>query len=154
MLQRVETEVGHFRGFGVAKDAAHAAVIVKTIVLNFDQAIHSAFRRTLAVRSRSRAPLQAPARVGTSALTTVCPFNSMRNSPRVTRPTSTTATSYCAAIRRTAATFSGVTDTTARAPRSPKSAASSASWLVTEARTESPSLAKHDSASVTARPPS
>ena len=44
MLQRVEAQIGHLRGFGMAEDAAHAAVIVKPIVLNFDQAIHSAFR--------------------------------------------------------------------------------------------------------------
>src|SRR5579872_2887547 len=154
MLQRVEAEVGHLRGLRVAEDAAHAAVVVKPVVLNFDQATHSAFRRSLAPRSRSRAPLQASARVGRSALTTACPFSSMRNSPRVTRPSSTTATSYCAAIRRTAATFSGVTDTTARAPPSPKSAASAGCLPSRDTFAERPSLVKQDSASVVATPPS
>src|SRR5579864_6447978 len=154
MLQRVEAQVGHLRGFGVAEDAAHSAVIVEPVVLYFNQAIHSAFRRSFALRSRSRAPLQASAREGTSALTTVRPFSSMRNSPRATRPTSTTATSYCAAIRRTAARFSGVTDTMARSPRSPNSAASSGSLLASEICAARLPLAKHDSASVTARPPS
>ena len=32
MLQRVEAEVGHFRGFGMAEDAEHAAMIVEVIV--------------------------------------------------------------------------------------------------------------------------
>ena len=34
MLQRVEAEVSHLRGFGMAEDAAHAAVIVEPVVLN------------------------------------------------------------------------------------------------------------------------
>src|ERR1700674_1419488 len=153
MLQGVKAQICELRGFGMAEDSAHAAVIVKTVVFDLDEAVHSAFRKSLPRRSRSSAPAQASMREGTSALTTARPFSSMRNSPRVTRPTSSTATSYCAATRRTAARFSGVTDTTARAPRSPKSAASSGSLLVSEACAERPLLAKHDSASVTETPP-
>src|ERR1700746_2204254 len=97
MLQRIEAQIGHLCGFRMSEDAAHAAVIVKSIVFYFDQAIHSALRRSLAHRNPSSAPPQASASEEGSALTTVLPFSSMRNSPRVTRPTSTTATSYCAA---------------------------------------------------------
>ena len=50
MLQRVEAQIGHLRGFGMAEDAAHSAVIVKPVVLNFDQAIHSAFRSSCSAR--------------------------------------------------------------------------------------------------------
>jgi hypothetical protein len=47
MLQRVQAQIGHLRGFGMAKDAAHAAVVVKPVVLDLDQAIHGAFRRSI-----------------------------------------------------------------------------------------------------------
>jgi hypothetical protein len=45
MLQRVETQIGELRGFGMAENAAHSAVIMKPVIFNFDQMIHSAFRR-------------------------------------------------------------------------------------------------------------
>src|SRR5258705_222338 len=154
MLQRVEAEIRELRGFGMAEDSTHATVIVETVVFDLNYRAHSAFRKSLPRRMRSSAPAQASVREGTSALTAARPFSSMRNSPRVTWPASSTATSYCAATRRMAARFSGVTDTTARAPRSPNSAASSGSLLVSDTRAERPSLAKQDSASVTARPPS
>ena len=71
-------------------------------------------------------------------------------------------TLHCAAIAFTRASEAGETDTTARAPRSPKSAYSAGIFSVATLAAlapsctfaESPSLSKHDSASVTAIPPS
>src|SRR5713101_1898083 len=154
MLQRVKAQIRELGGFGMAVDAAHAAMVVKTVVFDLNYAAHSALRKSFPRRRRSSAPAQASVREGTSALTTARPFISMRKSPRTTRPTSRAATPYCAATESARARFVDVTDTTARAPRSPKSAASSGSLLVSETRAERPSLAKQDSASVTASPPS
>lgn len=42
-------------GFGMAENAAHAAVIVKPVVLNLHEAIHSAFRRSILLRTASTA---------------------------------------------------------------------------------------------------
>src|SRR6267378_4600006 len=95
----------------------------------------------------------------------------MRNEPsRVTWPSSRAATLYCLAVSRTAASFDGATETTARAPRSLKAAASEGSELLprfviapsrgaaccapTEEDAEFGAEAKQDSARVTARPPS
>src|SRR5215470_9608007 len=89
-------------------------------------------------------------------------------SPPVTLPISRAATLYCLAIARTAARFAGATETMARAPRSEKRENSSGElssrltaapreeevasgeWRVASKEEE----AKHDSAIVTARPPS
>ena len=47
MLQRVQAQIGHLRGFGMAEDTAHAAVVVETIVFDLDQTAHSAFRKSV-----------------------------------------------------------------------------------------------------------
>jgi hypothetical protein len=85
------------------------------------------------------------------------PLYWMRNSPRETVPIDSVLTPYCAAIARTLAREAGVSDTTARPPHSPKSAYSAGSFADSERRStcaDSPGRSKHDSASVTARPPS
>src|ERR1700676_3864167 len=149
MLQRVKPQISELCGFGMPEHPAHAAVVMKTVVFDLDEAAHSAFRKSLPRRRRSSAPAQASVREGGSALTTVWPFSSIEKSPRLIRPISSAATSYCAATRRTAARFSGVTDTIARAPRSPNKAASSGSLPASETRAESPLLAEQHSASGT-----
>src|SRR6266853_366443 len=95
----------------------------------------------------------------------------MRNErSQVTWPSSCAATLYCLAVSRTAASFDGVTETMARAPRSPKRTdsagkESSPRFAITPSRSatclapteddaELGAEAKHDSARVTARPPS
>ena len=84
-----------------------------------------------------------------------CPLYSMRKVlSLVTLPISCAPTPYCLAVFRTAASFSGETETTTRAPRSPNSAYSAATSSGTATLAPSPSPAKQDSASVTATPPS
>src|SRR5712675_2424699 len=78
MLQRVEAQIGHLRGLGMAEDSAHAAVIVETIVVYLNQTAHSAFRKSVSRRSLSIAPDHTSATGGISALTTTRPFSSMR----------------------------------------------------------------------------
>src|SRR2546422_9692747 len=91
-------------------------------------------------------------------------------SPRLTRPSSRAATLYCLAVSRTAASFDGVTETTARAPRAPKRTDSAGSespprfaiapsrgaacCAPTNEEAEAGAEEKQDSARVTARPPS
>ena len=41
VLQRVEPQVGEFRGFGMAKNTENAALVVEAIVGNLDGAVHS-----------------------------------------------------------------------------------------------------------------
>src|SRR5260370_3722365 len=97
MLQRVKAQISELGGFGMAEDAAHAAVVVKTVVFDLNYAAHSAFRKSFPRRRRSSAPAQASVREGTSALTTARPFSSLRKSLRTTRPNSGAATPYLAA---------------------------------------------------------
>ncbi len=149
MLQRVEAEVGHFRGFGVAENSEHAAVIVKVIVFDGvklrDHALPMVF---------SSVPLQMRRNVSMSPWITPLPLYWMRNAPRETVPIRWTVTLHCAAIAVTRASEAGASDTTARAPRSPKSPGSAGSSESTATSAERPSLAKQDSTSVTEIPPS
>src|SRR3979490_400606 len=91
---------------------------------------------------------------------TARPLCWMRNEPSpVTWPSSRAATLYCLAVSRTAASFDGVTETTARGPRSVKvgvPAGGSFFHLYRRPRGGAPTTeeAKQDSARVTARPPS
>ena len=41
MLQRVETEIGQLRGFGMAEYAEHAAVVVKVFVVELNGFAHA-----------------------------------------------------------------------------------------------------------------
>src|SRR5215470_18427046 len=82
-----------------------------------------------------------------------------RPSAALTPPIFTAPTLYCLAVSRTAASFSGETETTHRAPRSPNSvhsAGGTPSTATSPILTLAPKLeeAKQDSARVTARPPS
>src|SRR5580692_1773474 len=129
--------------------AKHSAFVVKMIVRGCDFLCHCTFRAC------SSASAQEFRSAGTSADTTVLPLYSM---PRVlswfTVPISCAPTPYCLAVLRTAASFSGATDTTTRAPRSLNSAYSAALSSGTLISAPSPFAAKHDSATVTASPPS
>src|SRR5258708_17685560 len=86
---------------------------------------------------------------------TARPLYSMRKAPpRVTWPIWYAANLYCLAVSRTAASFDGVTETTARAPRSPNAAASAgaSSFHFTIPPTNE-GEAEQDFARVTAQPP-
>src|SRR5580700_12173002 len=82
--------------------------------------------------------------------TTALPLYSMQSAlPRCTLPISRAPTPYCLAVRRTAASFVGETDTTHRAPRSWKRANSADASFPRETRAPSSAEAKQDSARVT-----
>src|SRR5467141_5382537 len=156
MLKSIEAEVGEVGGFGMAEDAEDTTLVVEMIVGEGELLTH------LVVRARSSEWAQASRSVSTELSITARPLCSMRNEPsRVTWPSSCAATLYCLAVLRTAASFDGVTETTARAPRSPKradSAGSPSSRMTFAPRaggaSSAPTEAKQDSARVTARPPS
>src|SRR6266446_8836864 len=157
MLQGVETEVGEVRRFGMAEDAEDTTLVVEMIVGEGELLTH------LVVRVRSSEWAQASRSVSTELSITARLLCSMRNEPsRVTWPSSCAATLYCLAVSRTAASFDGVTEMTARAPRSLKRAnsapaESSLRWTVAPRAgggSPAPTGAKQDSARVTARPPS
>src|SRR6266852_8007603 len=159
MLQRVKTQIHEVRGFGVAEDAEDTTFVVEVIVGEGEFLAH------FLVSVRSSELAQASRSVSTELSTTARPLYSMRKaSPRVTWPISRAATLYCLAVLRTAASFEGVTDTTARAPRSLNAAASaglSASnftcaprWDATCCAPTTEEEANQDSARATARPPS
>src|SRR3981189_3814673 len=117
MLQRIQAEIDEVRGFGVAEDAEYTTLVVKMIVGE------SKFLTHFVVSVRSSEWAQASRSVSTELSITARPLYWMRKaSPRVTWPIWCAATLYCLAVSRTAASFDGVTETTARAPRSPKSA--------------------------------
>src|SRR5258708_31800295 len=119
VLQRVKTQIHEVRGFGVAEDAEYTTLVVKMIVGEGEFLAH------FLVSVRSSELAQASRSVSTELSTTARRLYSMRKaSPRVTWPISRAATLYCLAVLRTAASFDGVTETTARAPRSPNAAAS------------------------------
>src|SRR6202158_650756 len=158
MLQGVKTEIDEVRGFPVAEDAEYTTLVVKMIVGEGE------FLGHFVVSARSSEWAQASRSVSTELSITARPLCWMRKaSPRVTWPIWCAATLYCLAVSRTAASFDGVTETTARAPRSPNAAASagpsSSNFTCAPrwgARCCPPTTeeAKQDSASVTARPPS
>src|SRR5216684_8134391 len=159
MLQRVETEIREVGGFGVAEDTKHTTFIVKMIVGEGEFLTH------FAVSVRSSEWAQASRSVSTELSITSRPLYWMRKaSLRVTWPIWCAATLYCLAVSRTAASFDGVTETTARAPRSLNTAASAESsssnftcaprWGATCCAPTTEEEAKQDSARVTARPPS
>ena len=56
MLQGVKAEVGQLGGFGMAEDAADAAVIVEVIVVDLNHGCSACARSPR--RSRSMAPVQ------------------------------------------------------------------------------------------------
>src|SRR3984957_8025634 len=150
MLQRIDSEVRQLRRFVISEDAEHAAVIVEPILVELDLLTIHAFSIAAARDSD-----QAFRKELTPPLITGVPLNWMRNSLRVTVPIRFAATPYCAATALSRASEAAESDTTARAPRSPKSATSEGS--ASRARftsADSPSLAKDDSAIVTASPPS
>ena len=102
MLQRVKAEIGEFGGFGVAEDAADAAVIVEVIVVDVN---HGFIRsRSSPSTALSSAPAQISRRRGERSLRiTVAPLYSMRNSPRVTVPITRAPNFHCAATSCTRA---------------------------------------------------
>src|SRR6201997_3249983 len=150
MLQRVNSEIRQLRRFVIPEDAEHAAVIVEAILVELDLlTIHA-----LSIAA-ARDSDQAFRKELTSPLITGVPLNWMRNSLRVTVPIRFAATPYCAATASSRASEAAESETTTRAPRSPKSATSASPasrFRFTSA--ESSWLAKHDSAIVTASPPS
>src|SRR5882762_5679693 len=156
MLQRVEAEVGEVGGFRMAKDTEDTTLVVKMIVGEGEFLTHFA-----ASVLSSEWP-QASRRISMGLSITMRPLCSMRKASLwVTWPSSRTATWDCHAVLRTAASFDGVTETTARAPRSLKradSAGSPSSRMTFAPRaggaSSAPTEAKQDSARVTARPPS
>src|SRR6267143_6254293 len=155
MLKSIEAEVGEVGGFGMAEDAEDTTLVVEMIVGEGELLTH------LVVRVRSSEWAQASRSVSTELSITARPLCSMRNEPsRVTWPSSCAVTLYCLAVSRTAASFDGATETTARAPRSLKAAASEGSELlprlvIAPSRgAETAAEAKQDSARVTVRPPS
>src|SRR5712691_2467077 len=115
MLEGVKTEIRKVRGFGVAEDTEYTTLVVEVIVGEGELLIH------FVVNVRSSEWAQASRSVSTELSITARPLCSMRKEPsRVTWPIWCAATLYCLAVSRTAASFDGVTETTARAPRSPK----------------------------------
>src|ERR1700677_1664115 len=152
MLQRVQSQVSHFRGFGVAQNAKHAAVIVKVVV--FYGVRFAAHSISIAF---CRESLQGCWKDSTEPCITGEPLYWMRNSLRTTVPMGCTDTLYCAAICLMRASEAAAAVTTTRAPRSPNSADSAGS---ADARAEivmsaeRPAVSKQDSASVTGKPPS
>src|ERR1700752_163026 len=152
MLQRVNSEIRQLRRFVIPEDAEHAAVIVEPILVELDLlTIHA-----LSIAA-ARDSDQAFRKDVTSPFITGVPFNWMRNSLWVTVPIRFAATPYCAATALSRASEAAESETTARAPRSLKSAASAGPFDTSGLKftsADSLSLAKHDSAIVTARPPS
>src|SRR5580658_10686413 len=149
MLQRVKAEIGEIRGLWVAKYAEHTTLVVKVIVGK------SEFVRHFAANVLSSELAQMLRRESRGESTTALPLYSMRSAlPRCTVPISRAPTPYCLAVRRTAASFMGETDTTQRAPRSLKAANSAETSGARETCAPSPAEAKQDSARVTAMPPS
>src|SRR5208283_4427148 len=149
MLQRVQPQICKIGGFGMPEHAEHSTFIVETVV-NIRQ-----FRCHWTFKMRSSECAQISFNVVTSAEAIARPLYSMRKvlSP-VTLPISCAPTPYCLAVFRRAASFSGETETSTRAPRSPKSAYSAAASSGTVTFAPSPVAAKQDSATVTAKPPS
>src|SRR6266446_7525863 len=157
MLQRVEAEIRQVRRLRVAENAEDTTLVVEMIVGEGELLRH------FAVSVRSSEWAQASRSDSTELSITARPLCSMRNElSRVTWPSSRAATLYCLAVSRTAASFDGVTEMTARAPRSLKRAnsapaESSLRWTVAPRAgggSPAPTGAKQDSARVTARPPS
>src|SRR5438309_3697335 len=115
MLQRVKTEIGEVRGFGVTEDAEDTTLVVKMIVGKCEFLAHFA----VSVRSNELAQASRSDSMGLSI--TARPLCWMRNEPsRMTLPSSRAATWYCLAISRTRASFDGEAETTARTTRSLK----------------------------------
>src|SRR5208283_282580 len=149
MLQRVQPQIRQVRRFRVAKHAEHTTFVMKMIVREGELLFHWTFNIFWSEFD------QVSLNPSTAPVTTGCPLYSMRKalSP-VTLPISCAPTPYCLAVFRRAVSFSGETETTTRAPRSPKSAYSADTSSGTATLAPSPVAAKHDSASVTATPPS
>src|SRR4029077_6025078 len=101
----------------MAEDAEDTTLVVEMIVGEGEFVSH------LEVSVRSSEWAQASRSPSMELSITACPSCSMRNEPsRGTWPSCGPATLYCLAVSRTAASFDGATDTTARAPCSLKRA--------------------------------
>src|SRR6266850_3800882 len=165
MLQCVQAKIGQLRGLFMSEHAEYTTFVVKMVVgvSELLHHLHLTARDQLTLSVRSSEWAQTSYSLATDVSITALPLYSMRKvSPRMTWPTCCAVTPYCLAVSRTAASDVGATDTTARAPLSPKSAYSADD--VASNLTSAPSWgaaccaptgdAKHDSAKVTARPPS
>src|ERR1700678_370954 len=93
MLQRVQAQISHLRGFGMCENSEHAAMVVKMIVV--DGVRFTGHSVSIAFCSDSA---QGWRNESTVPCITLTPFNWMRNSLRVTVPMFCTGTLYCAAI--------------------------------------------------------
>src|ERR1700674_3242999 len=119
MLQRVKAEIGKVGGFGMPEDAEDTTLVVEMIVVEGEFLTH------LVVSVRSSEWAQVSRSVSTELSITAFPLYWMQKAPpQMTLPSSRAPTPYSLAVTRTAASFDGVTETTARAPRSLKRAAS------------------------------